>query len=67
MLPFVAVIVGLVLFEATMVMSTSLCGELYLFSNRRRQHVHGVMWSGGHCCTDSAAIAEAKRHESKTV
>lgn len=48
MLTFAAVVVGVVLFEATMVMSTTLCGELYLFSSRRKELSHGVMWRGGH-------------------
>lgn len=60
MLPLVAVVVGVVLFEATMVMSTTLCGELYLFSSRRKQHSHGVMWRGGHS-------TEAKRCEAARI
>ena len=44
MLPFVAVVVGVVLFEATMVMTMSLCGECVTTSRRRRPS-YGVMWS----------------------
>lgn len=43
-LPFVAVVVGVVLFEATMVMTTMLCGEC--FSPRKNSPSPGVIWSG---------------------
>ena len=43
-LPFVAVVVGVVLFEATMVMTTTLCGECW--SPKRKRPSYGVMWSG---------------------
>ena len=43
-LPFVAVVVGVVLFEATMVMATTLCGEC--LCPRKLKPSYGVMWSG---------------------
>lgn len=64
MLPFVAVVVGVVLFEATMVMTTSLCGELF---SSRRKHGHGVMWSGARSGGSyTGSVAEAKRYEAMT-
>jgi hypothetical protein len=43
-LSFVAVVVGVVLFEATMVMTTTLCGEC--FTPRKSKPSYGFMWSG---------------------
>lgn len=58
MLPFVAVVVGVVLFEATMVMTMSLCGECA--TSRRRRPGYGVMWSAGRSGGRVGSATEAK-------
>nr|PNR45248.1 hypothetical protein PHYPA_015019 [Physcomitrium patens] len=60
MLGFVAVLIGVVVFEATMVMTTSLCSGDLLSTKRTPKHSQGVMWSGARGGGHTSSVVRVK-------